>query len=172
MMRAQTQASKETAATAVPPGDFGDVCVANRPNDQPARLTVARNDPDEVAATSSAMTPSDSGFTPFLSDDVQQRIIDALPDDDTFRRVYGAVKGRQAAGEPARCLDFELDASGLLFYTAAGKRHGCPECMKAKPRRRPTYGDMEPVATPRAPLMTLCVDFVTGLPGQTVLTPP
>lgn len=57
----------------------------------------------------------------------------------------------------------------LIFYPTLRKAvvhyiAACPECAKSKPRRGLPYGDMTPVDTPRTPLSTICLDFVTGLP--------
>lgn len=41
----------------------------------------------------------------------------------------------------------------------------CPACIQNRTERHPPYGNLEPIASPGAPYVTIAIDIVTGLPA-------
>lgn len=52
---------------------------------------------------------------------------------------------------------------GLSKHLQTYLKH-CPECQLNQTKRHPTYGELNPIATPAIPFHTIAMDFIVGLP--------
>jgi hypothetical protein len=59
---------------------------------------------------------------------------------------------------------------GLTAYKGASQLRkyiqNCPNCLTNNPRRRKTYGSLQPIMTPPTPFGTVTMDFMTHLPAD------